>query len=304
MAAVVLARVVALSRCGHSGRGRIPWSGNARRDALELLWWIDRGRHHAGCRGRVLGRHATAAQASLPCLDRHGSEPCPDRRVRTGVRRVRGARRGGQRGGLRRSTIRTVYLQREVVELSRSACRPSGVRTSGASHVECGRRARRLARTAGESRFRYPRARRHRRRPLRLVDPQSTIGVRRAGADSRCRRRHGVRVFAVASPVGAALRPCPDVPRLRALRCRRAADGGPARRRRCGFSASRRHQARAVCLRRPRGPRRGRVRCRALDTVARCAAHHCTSVGRTATRRHAGARLYGAESENGSRFSG
>ena len=54
--------------------------------------------------------------------------------------------------------------------------------------------------------------------------------------------------------VGAAVRPRADVPRVRAVRSGRAADGGSARRRRCGFSASRRHQARAVLPASPSWP--------------------------------------------------
>ena len=87
MAAAVPARAVALSRRGHAGSGRLSWRRDAGRDALELLRWLDRRRHHPGRRGRVLARHAAGStRGRMRRLARHRRQPRADRRLRDGVR--------------------------------------------------------------------------------------------------------------------------------------------------------------------------------------------------------------------------
>ena len=125
VAALVPARAVALPGCGDTSGGRISWHRDAGRDALELLRRIDRSCHHTRCRGRVLACHAAGEQAGNACTQRDGAHSRADRRMRAGVRVVRGAFCAGQSGRIRVSTIRSLALQREVVELSRSACRAS-----------------------------------------------------------------------------------------------------------------------------------------------------------------------------------
>ena len=63
------------------------------------------------------------------------------------------ARRGRKPRGLRVRPCRPVPLQREMVELSRSAGRTPAVRRGRAAHLECRRRQRRAARTTGEPRL-------------------------------------------------------------------------------------------------------------------------------------------------------
>ena len=140
-------------RCGHSGRGCIPWARDARRDALELLWWIDRGRHHAGCRGRgtgsSCGRRTSARRTHWPSR----SPARARRRRRVGVCVIRGTGCRGRPHDLRGSASRTLPLQREVVELSRSAVAHPLLGPSVQSLLECGWRPRRIARTAGQPRL-------------------------------------------------------------------------------------------------------------------------------------------------------
>ena len=113
-----------------------------------------------------------------------------------GVVRRTSCRRQSQR--LRGSARGAFPVQREVVELSRSASRASVCRSGREGHVGNGWCARRPARTTGVSRLGHPRALRRRRRSVGLAHPQSTVGHRRSRARARRRRCHRTALLVVA----------------------------------------------------------------------------------------------------------
>ena len=100
---------------------------------------------------------------------------CRDR-----VRVVRRQRRRREPRGLRVPSRRSVPLQREMVELSRSAGRASAARRNRASRLDCSGHPRGTARTAGEPRLGNRRARAHRRRSGGWLSTAAIDGRRRS----------------------------------------------------------------------------------------------------------------------------
>ena len=237
----------------------------------------DRRRHYAG-RGR-------APTGSSPAVDRQ-----PFRRLRITVTPsliIAAAGIGyafyaagdlvANRDGLRLPARRPVPLQREVVELSRAACRASAARRAAHRFWTARRRSRRAARTAGEPGLGDRRAGARRRLALDASRSAAASLVCRPGPASSVAvvalicslsPERTVAGFTVLRPSALLYALRADVPIVRALRGRRAAHGGAAGGHRLRLPAPERNQAGADRRCRAAGPGRRRIRGRAVRALA------------------------------------
>ena len=299
--AAVPARAVAVSRQRLAAGGRLPCRRDGRRDAVELLRRPDRRGHHAGCRGRVLDRHAPDAALAIrgARLWHHGREPAGHRRLPgSPTRRTPPAPSSTDRAAF---AFPRADLFRYSAKWWSYLVPPVEHPLLGAharSALECGGRPRGTARTAGQPRVGDRRARRSSPSVAGLRRDRAA-GVARARSGPRHRRRRRARVLAVAraddrrrSPSSGLRRFCTtSLPMFRSyarfgvvVQLMAALLAGIGR----GISSAGRDQASADRVRCARRARRRRVRGRAVGAVARRASDGGAPLGRATGRAASG----------------